>query len=205
MTGAFGMATTFLFVRHAAHDLLGKVLTGRMPGVTLGAAGLAQAAALGRRLRAVDIAAVQSSPRERAQQTARPIAAALGLTCETVPALDEIDFGAWTGKAFDDLDPDPHWRTWNAERATARAPGGESMREAQARVSAHLERLRARRPGRRIVLVSHGDVIKAALLHALGCSLDAIARIEIAPASVSTVVLGDRGGTIIGLNERIAA
>ncbi len=198
------MTTTFLLVRHAEHALLDRVLAGRMPGVCLSPEGRAQSVALGRSLRGLEIAAAQASPMERAQETALPIAAELGLAVDTVPALDEINFGEWQGQDFDVLVNDPHWQFWNAERAAARAPGGESMREVQARVLGHLERMRILHPGRSLVLVSHGDVIKAVLLHVLGAPLDAYARIEVAPAGVSTIALGDWGGRVVAVNERIA-
>jgi broad specificity phosphatase PhoE len=199
------MTTTFLLVRHAAHALQGLVLAGRMPGVPLGPAGREQAAALARVLGRRDVAALQAGPMQRAQETARPVAAELGLGVETVAALDEIDFGDWQGEDFEALADDPRWQRWNNGRAGARAPGGESMREVQARIRGHLERMCGLYPDRTLVLVSHGDVIKAALLHVLGAPLDAHGRIEVDPASISTVVLGDWGGRIVALNERIAA
>lgn len=207
------MATTLLLVRHADHELLGRVLAGRMPGVSLSSMGRSRAEALARRLEelargGMDIAAVQSSPRERALETARPIAAALGLPCETMPALDEIEFGAWTGKRFTDLDGDPLWREWNGARGRARPPGGESMAEARDRLLAHLADLCAAYPDGRVVLVSHADMIKAALLHVLGLPPEAYGRIEVDPAGVSAVVLGPWGGPwtgkVLSLNERMA-
>ena len=71
--------TTFHLIRHGAHDLLGRVLTGRMPGVALNEAGRAQAAGLAAALAGGGIAAVVSSPLQRARETAAPIAARLGL------------------------------------------------------------------------------------------------------------------------------
>lgn len=199
------MTTTFFLVRHATHGLLERVLTGRMPQVHLADLGHAQARRLAQHFAGLNLAAIQSSPRERAEETARPIAQASGRPCEIVEALDEIDIGAWTGRSFADLANDPDWQAWNTRRSTARAPGGESMAEAQARLLAHLEATRARHPEGRVLLVSHADVIKAGLLHFLGASLDAYASFEIAPASISTLLLGEWGGKIVGLNERVAA
>ncbi len=195
------MATTVMLVRHAEHALQGRALVGRTPGIGLAPAGRAQAVALATHPGLAGLDLVQAGPLERAQQTA----AALGRPVETAAALDEIDFGVWTGRTFAALADDPQWRLWNAARASARAPGGESMREVQARVVGHLERLAAERPDGRIALVSHGDVIKAAVAYLLGCSLDFILRFEVAPASISTIVVGDWGGKVVGLNERIAA
>jgi probable phosphoglycerate mutase len=53
----------------------------------------------------------------------------------------------------------------------------------------------------RLVLVSHSDVIKAAILFHLGMSLDLFSRIELAPGSVSTLIVGDWGAKLVSLNE----
>lgn len=186
-------------VRHAAHDRVHGILCGRMPGVMLGAQGRAEAAALAARLGATGATLVLSSPRERALETADPIAAALGRAVEVVPELDEIAFGDWTGRSFADLAGDPLWRRWNEARATARPPGGESMQEAQARAFGLLERLSGTS-----VLVSHCDVIRAVILKILGLSLDAYDRIALDPGSLSLVELWPGGGRLLGLNERPA-
>lgn len=196
------MTTTFFLVRHAAHDRLGRVLCGRMPGVTLGREGRAQAGALAARLAGEGLAAVYASPLERAQETAIPLAARAGLAVETLPALNEIDFGSWAGQSFDALHGDPVWTGWNQARHVTRPPGGETALEAQSRVLRGLEALRARHGEARLALVSHADVIKLVIAHALGLGADAMHRVEIGPASVSAVVLGAWGAKVESLNER---
>jgi broad specificity phosphatase PhoE len=52
------------------------------------------------------------------------------------------------------------------------------------------------------VIVSHGDVIRAALLFALGMPLDFYSRLEIALASVSTIRIDDDGIRVPAVNER---
>ncbi len=203
------MAATVFLVRHAAHDRVDRVLCGRMPGVGLGEAGRRQAEALARRFAAPGsgggVDAVWTSPLQRARETAEPIAARLGLRARASDALCEIDFGAWTGRAFDDLRDDPRWRRWNEARGSgARPPGGESMAEAQARAMAEVERARAEHPDGAVALVSHGDVIKAVLAGVLGLSLDAHARFEISPGSVSALAVWDGGGKVLSMNEAAA-
>lgn len=199
------MPTTFFLVRHAAHELVGHILTGRMPQIHLSAAGRRQARLLARHFARLGVTAVQTSPRERAAETAWPIAFEAQLPLEVAPALDEIDMGEWTGRSFEDLSSDLAWHRWNSSRSTARCPGGESMVEVQARMLDHLAAQRARHPDGRIVMVSHADVIKAGLLHFLGRTLDAFWTFEIAPAAISTVVLDGEGARVIGVNERVAA
>jgi probable phosphomutase (TIGR03848 family) len=197
--------TTLFLVRHAAHDLVGKALCGRMPGVKLGGEGRAQAERLATRLSRETVAAVQASPLERARETAEPIARHFGLGVEVADAVNEIDVGAWTGTPFGELRDDPRWRLWNSARSVTRAPGGETMLEVQARTVAHMEALRARFADQAVVIVSHADVIKAALAYCLGLSLDGLQRFDIAPASLSTVVIGDWGAKVLSVNEVAAS
>lgn len=198
------MATAILLVRHAAHAHLGRVLTGRMPGVPLSEQGRGQARALAARLRREAVAAVYTSPCERAAETADIIAEGLGLQAARSPSFDEIDFGAWTGQAFDTLAADPRWARWNARRSDERPPAGESMDEAGARARLEITRLRAAHAERCIVVVSHADVIKAVVLAQLGLTPDAHDRITISAASISRLALWDDGGRVLGLNEEIA-
>ena len=199
------MTTTVFLVRHATHDRLNRILCGRMPGVTLGAEGRAQAAALPARLRREPIVAVYASPLERTRDTAQPLADGLRLDVQVMDALNEIDVGAWSGRTFDDLRDDPLWTRWNTARNVTRPPGGEMMLEAQVRIVGAIEHLRATHPEQSVALVSHGDVIKAALAYYLGLALDAILRFDISPASVSTLVVGDWGAKILSMNEGAVA
>lgn len=195
------MTTTVFLVRHASHDRLGRVLCGRMAGVTLGDEGLAEAERVAGRLAGDRLAAVYASPLERAVSTAEPIALAAGAELRIDDDLNEIDFGDWNGAAFEDLEGDERWAAWNRERGTARAPNGESMGEAQARVVAWAERVADEHPDEAIAAVSHCDIIKALIAHALGISLDDLQRFEVSPASVSVLAAGDWGMKVHSLNE----
>ncbi len=188
-----------MLVRHASHGDVGDVLTGRLAGRNLTPDGQAQAERLADRLASRPFDRVLSSPRERAQQTACAIAARRDLAVETEPALDEIDFGHWAGQRFEALEADPAWRTWNAARGLAATPAGDTMLAVQHRTRALISGLAA--TGGRIVLVSHADVIRAVVADHLGLSIDNWARLEIAPASVTTLSIGTASATLRGLNE----
>lgn len=176
-------------VRHGSHDDLGTWLSGRTRDIALNPAGRAEAAALARRLAGRSIAAITTSPRCRTLETAAILGQGLDLVPVAVDALDEIDFGAWSGRRFADLDGDPAWQRWNVARASALAPGGETMAAAVGRAIAHLDGLvdgLARQGGGGPVLcVSHCDLIRGMIAHALGLDMDNILRFEIAPGSVS--------------------
>jgi len=196
------MSLAVHLIRHAATDALGVTLSGRA-NAPLNGMGVAQARALAARLVDDPIDTVYSSPLDRALGTAGPIAKAKGLTVNTAEPLNEIDMGDWTGARFDDLDHAPEWTFWNAGRSQHRAPNGESMLEVQARIARWLEQTWRSRGGGAIAAVSHADVIKAALAHALGLCLDHHARLEVSPASISTVVIGSWGLKVERVNEVI--
>jgi probable phosphoglycerate mutase len=197
--------TTVYLVRHGAYSLLGQVLVGRALDVSLDRAGHLQAQALARYFLHVGVSSVQSSPRARTLQTARPIAERLGLELVISSAIDEVDCGEWGGRSFGELDNDPAWQRWNTLRSSTRPPGGESMSEVQQRIIAHLRRVRSQHPSERVLMVTHADVIRAAVLYSLGLPLDSYNRIEISPAAVSTVLIGRVDNTLISLNAPVAA
>ena len=181
--------TTFHLVRHGDYGLLGRVLAGRTQGHGLSAAGIAQAESLAGLLGKLPIAAVVSSPLQRTRETAGPIAAGLGLPVEIDDDVNEIDFGRWSGLAFQELDGEPAWAEFNKCRSLGCPPGGETMAAAQTRAAAALVRWRQRFPDQHIVIVSHADVIKAVLCLVLGISMELMRRIDIAPGSRSVVAL----------------
>jgi probable phosphoglycerate mutase len=193
--------TTFLLIRHASHDLLGRVLTGRKVDVALNATGRDEASELGRRLSGVAIDALLVSPRERARATAEPIAASLDLVPRVLHDIDEVDVGAWGGAAFPDLEHDAEWKTWCERRSTARPPNGESIQAVQNRIVRAMTDIAVTHPGKTVAMISHGDVIKAALSHYLGLSLDHLERFAIGPASVSVVVCGDGWSQVKLVND----
>ena len=196
------MTATILLVRHAAHVDLDRRLSGRRPGVALSDAGRGQASALGERLAGRGIDRVECSPLDRTRATAAAITTACPLPAPApVDALIEIDMGEWTGRELDSFGDDPAWRAWNERRASARIPGGETMAEAQARIVGHLAV--TARAGGTVAMVTHSDMIRAAVAHVLGLSLDRLLRFDIDPASVTGVVWGDWGSKLLWLNEKV--
>jgi broad specificity phosphatase PhoE len=193
--------TRFFLIRHAAIDGLGDRIAGRMPGVGLNAAGREQAARLARRLTDEAIHAIYSSPQLRASETAQTVATVLGLKIQIAEELDEIDFGAWTGKTYEELRALPEWRNFNILRSSVRIAKGELLLEVQARIVGLMARLGGDHPGHTVALVSHGDPIRLALAHQLGTPIDFIPRFEIGPASVSAVELHSHGPRVLWINS----
>ena len=76
------------------------------------------------------------------------------------------------------------------------------MREVQRRVVEALLEIHQKHPDDAVVVVSHGDVIRAGLLFALGMPLDFYNRIEVAQGSLSTLRIDRAGVRVISINER---
>lgn len=193
--------TRFLLIRHAVTDAVGHTLSGRNTGVPLNREGIAQAQSLARRLGHLPINAVYSSPLERALATAQPIADANGLDVTIMSEFEELHFGQWTGRSFSDLSPEAGFKLFNSFRSSFRIPGGETMLEAQARFLSGMEKLRMRHPEGTIAVVSHSDMIKAAIAHFAGMHLDLMQRIEVSPAAVSIIELYPETARIMLLNH----
>lgn len=133
------------------------------------------------------------SPALRCRQTA----AAAGLEAVTEPALAECDFGRWAGRALTDLDS-AAMRAWMTDPDAA-PHGGESLRTFAARVAVWLDG-QATRHGW-AVAVTHGGVIKAAVVHALGAPLQAFWRVDARPLAVTELHAHDGRWTLARAND----
>jgi len=136
------------------------------------------------------------SPALRCRQTAE----AAGLRAPSVePALAECDFGAWAGRSLADVhaaEPDAA-AAWMLD-PQARPHGGESLTAFAARVAAWLDG-EARKDGC-AVAITHGGVVKAALVHALGAPLSAFWRIDASPLSITELHAHDGRWTVSCVN-----
>jgi probable phosphomutase (TIGR03848 family) len=199
--GRASRVTVVLLVRHGQTPTTGRVLPGRAPGLHLADRGREEARDVAAQVaRLPRLAAVYSSPLERAQETALPIAEACHLEVTPEPGLLECDFGEWTGAALKELRRRPEWKAVQRYPSGFRFPGGESFTEMQGRVTATLGRLVATHPGRTVVAVSHADPIRAAVAHALGTHLDLFQRIVVSPASVTAIAYAPEGPTVLTVN-----
>lgn len=190
--------TTLFLARHASTNDVGRVLSGRSP-VPLSAQGMEEAERLAERLAAAPLAAIHSSPQVRAMQTAQAVARRTGAPIIQVSALSEIDFGAWAGRSFAELEKDPEWTRWNSARGFTQAPNGETMAAAAARAIAHLEGIGAVGP---VLCVSHCDVIRAIVARYLGLPMNNLLRFDCHPASLTTLAKWPGGARLVALNER---
>ena len=193
------MTRTILLARHGIHAEVGHILSGRSE-IALADESRAQAERLAWWLSRMPLSSIHTSPRARTQQTAAPAAARAGLVPVVAPALDEIDFGAFTGRDFASLDADADWQRWNAERDTARCPNGETMAEAVERAWRYIHAIPTDKAP--ALCVTHCDVIRGLVARHLGVSFTRIYGFDCDPGSVTTLQLSNAGTRLVALNER---
>lgn len=148
------MRTTVHLLRHGEVHNPDRVLYGRLPGFRLSADGARMAVDAAEALRGRDVVAVVSSPLQRAQETAVPIAAVFGLTVTTDDRLIEAANVFEGAKALED----GAWKApdnWRHLRNPLRPSWGEPYDELAARMLAAVRDVRALAAGHEAVCVSH--------------------------------------------------
>ena len=186
--------TTLILVRHGENEWVKEHrLAGWIEGVHLNERGHQQAANTAVRLANLPIKAIYSSPVTRCLETAEYIAKTHQLPIQQIADIGEVRYGEWEGQKIKELAKLPLWHVVQHYPSRMVFPGGEAMRDVQARGVNALEKLAAQHPKETIVICSHADLIKMVLAHYLGTHLDLFQRIVVSPASVSIVHLGDKG------------
>lgn len=136
---------------------------------------------------------VASSPRLRCAAFAQALAARYGLPLHLDERLAEMHFGAWEGKTAAELmqsDAGALQNFWHdPERYPP--PQGERMEKFSARVLQAWGDIRQQHSGQRVLVVTHGGVIRRILCHTRGLPLGELLSLEVAHGSLHTVCLNE--------------
>jgi phosphoserine phosphatase len=196
--------TKILLTRHGHVDgIKPERFRGREP-LDLTALGRRQAAAVAQRIATgFRPSSSYTSPMGRCIETATAIAKATGIAAKTCDDLNDIDYGAWTFKAFDDAEKqDPAlFLAWFATPHLVRFPNGESLQDLSARVANALRMVLARYPDETVVLVGHDSGNRALLLELLDLPLSAYWRLAQNPCCFNEIDVVGGKVRIQRLNE----
>ena len=200
-TGARGAATRLLLLRHGQTELSVQRRYSGRGNPPLTELGRQQAEAAARYLGSRGgVAAVISSPLQRAHDTATAAAKRLGLDVAVDDDLIETDFGRWEGLTFSEAaerDPDLH-RGWLRDTSTE-PPDGESFDAVNLRVSRARDRIIAEHAGDTVLLVSHVTPIKMLLREALDAGPGILYRLHLDLASLSIAEFYPDGASSVRL------
>jgi broad specificity phosphatase PhoE len=172
--------TRVYLVRHGHVHNPKRMVYGRLPGWWLSDKGRAQAADVARDLAGRGVAAIYSSPLERARETAEILSRALGPPVQVRDDLLESALAAqWEGLSWLRVWTRHHreWQTYR--RRPLEMAGPEPLAQLARRMAAAVRALAEAHPGQPIVAVSHGDPIKAAVLALTGGDLSRLHDLEL--------------------------
>jgi broad specificity phosphatase PhoE len=158
---------TIHLVRHGRVENPTGVIYGRLPGFHLSELGRRQAEEAAEYLAGADVTLVVASPLERAQETARAIAARHSLEVETDERLHESHTtleGVGRSVAAVVRSPVNWWRVRNPLKPS----WGESFSDIRTRMLEAIVDAARRGAGREVVLVSHQTPVQVARLALLG-------------------------------------
>ena len=197
--------TKILLTRHGhVEGIKPERFRGRAP-LQLTALGRAEAAAVARRIaEAWRPSQIYTSPMGRCIDTGAAIAAACNCPAEICAALNDIDYGAWQFKTFDDAKADDPalFAAWFATPHLVRFPNGESLQDLVARAADVLRFVAARHADDTLVLVGHDSVNRALLLQLLDQSVSAYWRVAQDPCCLNEIDVADAGKVrVLRLNE----
>ena len=193
--------TEIIIIRHGETEWN---KTGRFQGhsdVPLSVEGRAQAEALGRHLALDHVDAIYASDLIRAMETAAPLAARFGLTVTPDPLLRELNFGAWEGRSFNDVNAehsDTMKRFYN-DPEHADIPESEPFPEFQKRVAGRVREIVRAHQGKRVVIVSHGASIRILLADILAMPIRSIWHVSQLNTAVNKIRFEDDGFAIVAL------
>lgn len=186
LKGGTGMRGIALFMRHGetAWNREGRVM-GRNP-IELDEHGRAQVQAAIPFARLIKPELIVTSPLARARQSAEIIAAGVGgIPVTEDPQLSEVLYGRWEGMVFGDLIDDAEYAHYRDNPVDAPTPGGETIAQVQSRGVEAVRRAVAANSGRRILFVSHGDIIRTILCYFMRLELAHFRRIRVDNAAFS--------------------
>jgi alpha-ribazole phosphatase len=196
-----------LLVRHGKTEWNGLSRFQGKSDVPLNDEGKCQAELLAARLEAWQPDALFSSPLSRARETAETLASRNpGISPVLLEELSEIGFGSWEGRSIHEIESaDPEsFRRWKDSPFDYPPPGGESFASVESRVRSALGEILSK-GGERIVVVSHGGILRAMLALLLDLPLRPVWKMKIANCSVTGIDVGRKGTSLAFLNDDLHA
>lgn len=181
--------TRLYLIRHGeVEKAYHKVFGGRID-MELSPLGHEQVKALARFLRAAPPDILYASPMRRVQQTLAPLAQETRLQPILMEGLREVDFGAWTGLSWDEVQQKHGVSafSWLHQLEDGTIERAESVPEFRKRVEVSLDQILSDASGKTVAVICHGGVIRMLLSILLDLPFRKMSIFEIEYASVTKI------------------
>jgi len=132
---------------------------------------------------------IVSSPLQRCARFAEELAQQLSLPMQLEPGLQELHFGDWEGKSAAQLmetDEKGLGLFWN-DPYTFTPPNGEPVEAFSRRVLDAVQRLHQSYAGERVLLVSHGGVMRLLLAQARGLPREQLLQVTVGHGALLSI------------------
>ena len=137
--------------------------------------------------------------------TGREIASACGVASEPMEALNDLDYGQWQWRTYDEVQAawPELFAAWRTAPHLVRLPEGDSLQDLVARTANALRFVLNRHVSKTdtVVLVGHDSVNRALLLQLLDQSLSAYWRIAQEPCAINEIDILDGRICVQRMNE----
>ena len=192
-----------VLVRHAHSQAnAAGILSGRRPNIALSEKGRTQAQELAIRLGELKVKELRVSPLQRCIETIDPwVSTKSRIRRIEDHGITEVDYGKWSGRTLRSLSREKLWKIVQENPSRVFFPDGEGMANMQARAIESMHLALSSTGTGAVVMVSHGDVIKALVAANLGMRLDDFQRIIIDPASVTFFDFSSKTPRLLLLND----
>src|ERR1700731_3700685 len=196
--------TVILLVRHGhVEGIKPERFRGRAD-LVLTETGQRQAELLARRIALQwSPSSIYTSPLQRCVATGAAVARACGIPSEPLSGLNDIDYGAWQSRTYDDArasDPG-FFETWLTTPHLVRFPNGESLQDVATRTASVLRFVLSRDAADTLVLVGHDSVNRVILTQILDMPLSAYWRFAQSPCCINEIEVTGRSFQLRRMND----
>ena len=170
--------TEIILIRHGETEWNSQQRMQGHSNSDLSSVGQVQIQALGQWMKNVPFDHIYSSDSLRAKQTAEAITQFSGHELKIDLRLREKNLGVFEGLTSEEArERHPEvFRLFKTAGSKYVIDEGESTQQLQERALEFIEEIRLRHPEERVVMVTHGGVVRVLMKHALGLSIDAPTR-----------------------------
>lgn len=196
------MLTTLYLLRHGETDWNKKSIFQGQTDIKLNETGLKRAQKNAEFFKKINISTIYSSDLKRAEKTASFTAEAKNLILKKEPELREIAFGRWEGLDYQEIQNKypQEFAAWQKDPEKNPPAGGESLVEFKKRINNFFKKVIAKNQGKKILVVTHGGVIKVYLTIILAVESKNLWQFQIDNNSITKIKFYDQDPILSKLN-----